>query len=135
MTPNRKGVDMGVRKNIYFTDEEYEKLQEIKEEYGLKNDSAAMRFLMKTGELSQNIAKNVVTEIEENYMKSQRLRYSTRTAEENSVLLLDAVNTILYAMKLNELIPVDKQESPLIKESRKRLDEKIENRKQRKKKF
>lgn len=126
---------MGVRKNIYFKDEEYKKLQEIKEEYGLKSDSAAVIFLLKSGSLTEKLSKAVVQEMEENYMNSKRLRYATKTAEENSELLLDAINTILYAMKLNELIPVEQQESHIIKESRKRLDEKIESRKQRKKKF
>ena len=51
MTPNRKGAGMGVRKNIYFTNEEYKKLQEMKEEYGLKSDSAAVSFLLQSGDL------------------------------------------------------------------------------------
>ena len=35
-----------IRKNIYFTEEEYEKLQNVKKEFGLKTDSAAVSFLL-----------------------------------------------------------------------------------------
>ena len=126
---------MAIRKNIYFDEKKYEKLQDMKLKYGLKSDSAAVNFLLESGDVSQNIAREVIREMEENYMKSERLKWATKTAEQNSVLLLDSINTILNALKVSKLISVDEQESPVIKESRKKLDKKIENRKQRKKKF
>ena len=126
---------MAIRKNIYFDEKEYEKLQDMKLKYGLKSDSAAVNFLLESGDFTQNIAREVIREMEENYMKSERLNWATKTAEQNSVLLLDSINTILNALKVSKLISVDEQESPVIKESRKKLDKKIENRKQRKKKF
>lgn len=126
---------MAIRKNIYFDEKEYEKLQDMKLKYGLKSDSAAINFLLQSESLTDEIAKSVVKEFEESYMKSERLKWGVRTAEQNSVLLLDSINTILNVLKLSELISVDEQESPVIKESRKKLDKKIENRKQRKKKF
>ena len=91
--------------------------------------------MLESGDFTQNIAREVIREMEENYMKSERLKWATKTAEQNSVLLLDSINTILNALKVSKLISVDEQESPVIKESRKKLDKKIENRKQRKKKF
>ena len=126
---------MAIRKNIYFDEKEYEKLQDMKLKHGLKSDSAAVNFLLESGDFTQNIAREVIREMEENYMKSERLKWATKTAEQNSVLLLDSINTILNALKVSKLISVDEQESPVIKESRKKLDKKIENRKQRKKKF
>ncbi len=126
---------MAIRKNIYFDEKEYEKLQDMKLKYGLKSDSAVVNFLLESGDFTQNIAREVIREMEENYMKSERLKWATKTAEQNSVLLLDSINTILNALKVSKLISVDEQESPVIKESRKKLDKKIENRKQRKKKF
>ena len=36
---------MAIRKNIYIDEKEYEVLQSIKKEYGLKTDSAAISFL------------------------------------------------------------------------------------------
>lgn len=126
---------MAIRKNIYFDEKEYEKLQDMKLKYGLKSDSSAISFLLQSESLTDEIAKSVVKEFEESYMKSERLKWGVRTVEQNSVLLLDSINTILNVLKLSELISVDEQESPVIKESRKKLDKKIENRKQRKKKF
>ena len=115
---------MAIRKNIYFDEKEYEKLQEMKLKYGLKSDSAAISFLLQSESLTDEIAKSVVKEFEESYMKSERLKWGVRTAEQNSVLLLDSINTILNVLKLSELISVDEQESPVIKESRKKLDKK-----------
>ena len=117
---------MAIRKNIYFDEKEYEKLQDMKLKYGLKSDSAAINFLLQSESLTDEIAKSVVKEFEESYMKSERLKWGVRTAEQNSVLLLDSINTILNVLKLSELISVDEQESPVIKESRKKLDKKIE---------
>ena len=70
---------MGVRKNIYFSEEEYENLQKIKNDYGLKTDSAAISFLLQSGSVTKNIAKAVVNEIEESYMKSERLKQGAAT--------------------------------------------------------
>ena len=122
---------MAIRKNIYFDEKEYEKLQDMKLKYGLKSDSAVVNFLLESGDFTQNIAREVIREMEENYMKSERLKWATKTAEQNSVLLLDSINTILNALKVSKLISVDEQESPVIKESRKKLDKKIENREKR----
>ena len=88
-----------IRKNIYFTEEEYEKLQNVKKEFGLKTDSAAVSFLLQSDSVSKNIAKAVVNEMEESYMKSERLKWATKIAEQNSIVLLDAMNTFLQIWK------------------------------------
>lgn len=98
---------MAIRKNIYFDEKEYEKLQDMKLKYGLKSDSSAISFLLQSESLTDEIAKSVVKEFEESYMKSERLKWGVRTAEQNSVLLLDSINTILNVLKLSELISVD----------------------------
>lgn len=46
---------MSVRKNIYFDEKEYEKLQEMKEKYGLKTDSAAISFLLQSENFTTEI--------------------------------------------------------------------------------
>ena len=130
MTPNRKGAGMGVRKNIYFTNEEYKKLQEMKEEYGLKSDSAAVSFLLQSGELKQNIAKEVIKELEENYMKSERLKWATKTAEQNSIVLLDAINTMLHMLKADALISVEFAPHPIIQQSQQKIKNRIAHFKQ-----
>ena len=67
---------MAIRKNIYIDEKEYEVLQSIKKEYGLKTDSAAISFLLQSGNISENIAKAVLNEMEESYMKSERLKWA-----------------------------------------------------------
>ena len=79
-----KGEKMSVRKNIYFDEKEYEKLQEMKEKYGLKTDSAAISFLLQSENFTTEIAKAVVSEMEENYIKSERLKWATKTTEQHS---------------------------------------------------
>lgn len=49
---------MAVTRAINFSDEDYEKLREIKKMYNLKSDSATISFLLGKGELSDQIAKN-----------------------------------------------------------------------------
>ena len=51
---------MAIRKNIYFDEKEYEKLQDMKLKYGLKSDSAAINFLLQSESLTDEIAKSVV---------------------------------------------------------------------------
>ena len=106
-----------IRKNIYFTEEEYEKLQNVKKEFGLKTDSAAVSFLLQSDSVSKNIAKAVVNEMEESYMKSERLKWATKIAEQNSIVLLDAMNTFLHMIKADALISVEFAPHPIIKKS------------------
>lgn len=121
---------MGIRKNIYLSDEEYNMIQNIKKEYGLKTDSAAISFLLKSGDVTQNIAKAVINEMEESYMKSERLKWATKTAEQNSTVLLDAMNTILHMLKADSLISVEFAPHPIIKKSKQNIKDKIAHFKQ-----
>lgn len=116
---------MAVRKNIYFDEKEYDKLQEIKKLYGLKTDSAAINFLLQSDSFTTDIAKAVVKEFEENYMKSERLKWATKTAEQNSIVLLDSVNTLLHMFKADALISAELAPSIVVQQSQKNIKEKI----------
>ena len=119
-----------IRKNIYFTEEEYEKLQNVKKEFGLKTDSAAVSFLLQSDSVSKNIAKAVVNEMEESYMKNERLKWATKIAEQNSIVLLDAMNTFLHMIKADALISVEFAPHPIIKKSKQNIKDKIAHFKQ-----
>ena len=121
---------MAFRKNIYIDEKEYDVLQSIKKEYGLKTDSAAISFLLQSGNISENIAKAVVNEMEESYMKSERLKWATKTAEQNSTVLLDAMNTLLHMMKADTLISVEFAPHPIIEKSKQNIKDKIAHFKQ-----
>ena len=107
-----------------------EQSQSIKKEYGLKTDSAAISFLLQSGNISENIAKAVVNEMEESYMKSERLKWATKTAEQNSTVLLDAINTLLHMMKADTLISVEFAPHPIIQKSKQNIKDKIAHFKQ-----
>ncbi len=121
---------MGVRKSIYFSDEEYKKMEEIKAKYGLSSDSAVMRFLLHQGELSEQLANKLVNQLEENYMKSERLKWGVKTAEQNSIVILDAINTMLHMMKAESLISVEFAPHPVVEKSQENLKNKIAHFKQ-----
>lgn len=123
-------VDMAVTRAINFSDEDYEKLKAIKKKYNLKSDSATIKFLLGTGELSDEIAKKLVDEIEENYMKSERLKWATKVSEQNSIVLLDVMNTILHMLKADTLISVDFAPHPVIQKSQEKIKNKIAHFKQ-----
>ena len=121
---------MAVTRAINFSDEDYEKLKAIKKKYNLKSDSATIKFLLGTGELSDEIAKKLVDEIEENYMKSERLKWATKVSEQNSIVLLDVMNTILHMLKADTLISVDFAPHPVIQKSQEKIKNKIAHFKQ-----
>lgn len=120
-----KGEKMSVRKNIYFDEKEYEKLQEMKEKYGLKTDSAAISFLLQSENFTTEIAKAVVSEMEENYIKSERLKWATKTAEQNSIVILDAMNTLLHMFKADALISTELAPNVVVKQSQNNIKERI----------
>lgn len=116
---------MAIRKNIYFDEKEYEKLQDMKLKYGLKSDSAAISFLLQSESLTDDIAKSVVKEFEESYMKSERLKWATKTAEKNSIVILDAINTLLHMFKADALISAELAPNVVVEQSQKNIKDKI----------
>lgn len=120
------------RKTIYISDEDLELLKKYKNEMKLKTDSAAISHLIHSTEESfeEKIAVAVRKELDKNYYQKERLRWSTVTAEQNSIILLDMLNTLFYKFDINACIPVDLTEHVAITQSRDRLKEKIAHFKQ-----
>lgn len=115
-----------MRKGIYLKEEDLELLQEIKKEQGLSSDSATITYL-----IHQNwkgyceLAKAVREELNENYLPKERIRWGVLTAEQNSTVLLDAMNTLLTMLHAEVCIPVEKAPHPVIEQSQQQLKEKI----------
>ena len=116
---------MAIRKTIYFDEKEYEKLQDMKLKYGLKSDSEAISFLLQSESLTDDIAKSVVKEFEESYMKSERLKWATKTAEQNSIVILDAIDTLLHMFKADALISAELAPNVVVEQSQKNIKDKI----------
>ena len=58
-------------------------------------------------------------------MKSERLKWATKTSEQNSIVLLDAVNTLLHMFKADALISAELAPSIVVQQSQKNIKEKI----------
>lgn len=120
-----------MRKGIYLSEEDAELLRKKKQELGLKTDSAVISYLLHQ-DIQRNIAVAVRKELEENYLPKERIRWGVQTAEQNSIVLLDAINTLLTMMKADICIPAEISPNKAVEQSQQRLKEKLAYFKQKK---
>lgn len=120
-----------MRKGIYLTEEDAELLRQKKQELGLKSESAVVSYLLHQTE-QEKIAVAVREELEKNYLPKERIRWGVQTAEQNSIILLDAVNTLLTMMKADVCIPAEISPNKAVEQSQQRLKEKLAYFKQKK---
>lgn len=118
---------MKQKKTIYLAEENEKTMQEIKRKYGLSSESDAINYLLAKEREDQagKIAEAVRKELEENYLQKDRIKWATQTAEQNSIIILDAINTLLYKEKLRTCISADLAPSPVVTQSKERIKEKI----------
>jgi hypothetical protein len=115
-----------MQKCLSLDEESIHLLKECKKKYALQNDSQVISFLLKKDLNEQKeFAKIIRQEFEENYLPKERIKWSTKVAEQNSIMLLDAINTLLCNMQLEKCIPAEIAPSPVIVESKKRMIDKI----------
>ena len=74
--------------------------------------------------------KAVSEELDKHYYSKERLRWSTQTAEQNSIVMLDAINTLLFMFDAETLIPADNAPHKVITQSKHMMKEKIAHFKQ-----
>ncbi|WP_346663746.1 hypothetical protein [uncultured Merdimonas sp.] len=115
------------QKIFYIEEENLKKVDELKVQLGFSSGSQVINYLISQTQESQEkrIAQAVRKELEENYLPKERIRWGVQTAEQNSMILLDAMNTILHKEQLQICIPVEFVPSPVIKESQERIKEKV----------
>lgn len=127
-----------MNKFFKFTEQDIECINSIKETYQISTDVGAIRFALKKlqekteeEEKEKRMAEQIANLIlDKNYAFNERLRWATRTAEQNSILLLDAVNTLLFQQKIDTCIPVASVMSPVIETSQQQMKERIAHFKQ-----
>lgn len=122
-----------MRKISFYIAEENEKiLNELQAKLGFTTSSQVINYLLsKENEAwEEKIAIAVRKELEQNYLQKERMKWAVQTAEQNSIVLLDAVNTILHSKQLSTCIGCDFAPSPVISQSRKNLKDKIQHFKQ-----
>lgn len=128
------------RKNVEFSELDLERIKKIKIEQHIKTDIGAIRFALEQYDIKrtqedaeQRIAKIVANNImDQMYPYSERLKWATRTAEQNSILLLDAMNSLLIHDNIVDCVPVDTIMSPVIQSSKEKMNERIAYFKQKK---
>ena len=104
-------------------------LKKLQEELKLSSGSQVINYLLKQAveqpAMEEKIAIAVRKELEENYLSKERIRWGVQTAEQNSMIILDALNTLLHKEKLSTCIDIDFAPSPVIEQSKERIKRRI----------
>ncbi len=128
------------RKTYELSEDDILRIEKIKKDQNLRTDVSAIRYVLKEYEnrmdmleKDERLALRIVDLLEErNYVYKERLRWATSTAEKNSTIMLDVLNTLLFAQEITECIPVTEIPAPVIEKSKQLIQEKISHFKQKK---
>lgn len=115
-------------------------INHVREEQHLKNDSAAIRFILDEYEKNSKEKENDMQRIEvflEAYHKKyysmfERLRWASQVSEMNTTMILDAVNTMLITQDIENPVLTEAYLSPVLDVSKSSYKEKIAYFKQKK---
>lgn len=120
-----------MRKCISLSDEDLEQLNYLKQFYGIRSDSQVISCLLKGEQNRQQQSAVVIREeLEKNYLPKERIRFGVQTAEQNSMVLLDAMNTLLHMLNAKGCISVEVAPHPVITQSRAAMKKRIAKAKQ-----
>lgn len=107
-----------IRKDFRLEQSDIEIINEIKSEMGLRNESDALRYIIRNFKVQSKSDGRIVIA-------------TMRKIEERVDLLLDIANTDLINRKEDTLYPVDMVESPVIQKARELRRQKLAHKKQR----
>ena len=118
-----------------LTEEEELLIQSVKKENNLSSEVAALRLILSFYRDSidnmnkeEQLAERIYELMKNDFV---RLRLSARTTEENTAILVDAINTMMFQSD-DGVVLVDNVESELVEKSRENHRNKIAAYKQRK---
>ena len=103
-------------------------IKAVQKEQGFRLERDALEYILANfdrREEEEKIADAVIRKLDTDYIQRDRLKWSTQTAEQNSIILLDCLNTLLFSMNIQDIVPVDSAPSPVIRNSKTRIKEKI----------
>ncbi len=133
---NSKTNSSKIKKQFNLSVEHAEYLKNIKENHHLTYDIEALELILdehKKFILADNIAETVVKKLEEKYNNLfTRLRLGVRTADLNSQILMEMMNSICSCEQLESLsyTPSDILPSPILSDATSYIKTKIANYKQ-----
>ncbi len=117
------------QKLFYIEESNLSIIKSLQEDLGLSSESQVINYLLKRAveqpAMEQRIAVAVRKELEENYLSKERIRWGVQTAEQNSMVILDVLNTLLHKEKLSTCIDVDFAPSPVVEQSKERIKKRI----------
>lgn len=129
MTTKEYGVMTRKQKLFYIEESNLSIIKSLQEDLGLSSESQVINYLLKQAveqpAMEQRIAVAVRKELEENYLSKDRIRWGVQTAEQNSMVILDVLNTLLHKEKLSTCIDVDFAPSPVVEQSKERIKKRI----------
>ena len=115
-----------VEKVYYRNRRRCETVAAIQAETGNPDGQRVISYLLReTYEKEKQLAVLIREELEQNYIQKERIKWATQTAEQNSIVLLDAMNTLLWMLNAKENISVEHAAHPVVKQSKDAIKEKI----------
>lgn len=125
-----------MRKLFDLSDTEIELLNKVKQERDLGSEVAALRYILRRYQEQQDqmtLIREAIS-VYETEMKGfhDRIKWASTVSERNTTMLLDVANTIMFQQGIEDCIPVDDIESPVLARSREILKKKLAHFKQQK---
>lgn len=119
------------QKCIHLSEEDVRILNSIKKKYGFKSDGQTVSYLIHKHEQGyEDLAVAVRKELEDNYLPKERIRWGVQTAEQNTIVMMDVLNSLLWMLNAKNCYRVGEITHPVIKESKDELKKKIAHFKQ-----
>ena len=116
------------QKLFYIEESNLSIIKSLQEDLGLSSESQVINYLLKQAveqpAMEHRIAVAVRKELEENYLSKERIQWGVQTTEQNSMVILDVLNTLLHKEKLSTCIDVDFAPSPVVEQSKERIKKK-----------
>lgn len=124
------------KKELTLYKENIEYIKKVKSEQGLRSMSAAVDYIIMqhrkmTDEQTDIVAEKLLTKIEEKYKNVfTRIRLGVATADKNSQVMLEILNSIILNLSMDKMYDTDILESNIVKESKDTVKNRIEKYKQ-----
>ena len=119
------------QKCIHLSEKDVRILNSIKKKYGFKLDGQTVSYLIHKHEQGyEDLAVAMRKELEDNYLPKERIRWGVQTAEQNTIMMMDVLNSLLWMLNAKNCYRVGEITHPVIKENKDELKKKIAHFKQ-----
>ena len=119
------------QKCIHLSEKDVRILNSIKKKYGFKLDGQTVSYLIHKHEQGyEDLAVAMRKELEDNYLPKERIRWGVQTAEQNTIMMMDVLNSLLWMLNAKNCYRVGEITHPVIKENKVELKKKIAHFKQ-----